>query len=152
MNRGFRPRVTSPRLVGREDEVRALVECGTRPSGRVPAVALVSGRAGMGKSRLVEEATTRLRAEGVTVLTGAGLPFGPDGPPYAPLVAALRGALPADAPVLQALTGATPVGRSRLCNWRRLQSRHSRDAPLWCWSSRISTGWTRPPATPWSTC
>jgi DNA-binding CsgD family transcriptional regulator len=69
----------------------------------------------MGKSRLVVEGETRLRALGVGVLTGAGLPFGPDGPPYAPLVAALRGALPVEAPVLQALTGATPVGRSRVC-------------------------------------
>lgn len=78
MNRGVRPRVTSPLLVGREDDVRALVECGTGPVGHAPAVALVSGRAGMGKSRLVAEAATRLRADGVTVLRGAGLPFGPE--------------------------------------------------------------------------
>jgi DNA-binding CsgD family transcriptional regulator len=80
---------------------------------------MVTGRAGMGKSRLVAEVATRLRALGATVLTGAGLPFGPDGPPYAPLVAALRGTVPAEAPVLQALTGAVPVGRSRLCELLR---------------------------------
>jgi Mg-chelatase subunit ChlI len=81
MNRGSRARVTSPQLVGRDDDVRALVECGTSLVSQAPAVALVSGRAGMGKSRLVAEATTLLRAEGVTVLAGAGVPFGPDGPP-----------------------------------------------------------------------
>jgi hypothetical protein len=115
MNRGSRARVTSPQLVGRDDDVRALVECGTSLVSQAPAVALVSGRAGMGKSRLVAEATTLLRAEGVTVLAGAGVPFGPDGPPYVPLVAALGQALPANAPVLQALTGASAVGRTRLC-------------------------------------
>jgi len=115
MNRGFRSRVTSPRLVGREDEVRALVDFGNGLVNRAPGVALVSGRAGMGKSRLVAEATTRLVAQGVRVLRGAGLPFGPDGPAYVPLITALDAAVPAESPVMQALTGARPVGRLRLC-------------------------------------
>jgi DNA-binding CsgD family transcriptional regulator len=120
MSRVARSRVTSPRLVGRDDELRALVNCGTGQGTAASTVALVSGRAGMGKSRLVAEAAARLRAEGVTVLSGAALPFGPTGPPYVPLCAALRGALPETAPVLRALTGATSVGRTQLCELLRL--------------------------------
>lgn len=48
----LQPRVICPLLVGREDEVRTLVECGTGLVDSQSKWALVSGRAGMGKTRL----------------------------------------------------------------------------------------------------
>ena len=68
-NTGFmtaagRARVTSPRLVGRDYEWDALGEFASVLRDRHPRVALIGGRAGMGKTRLVTEAVLRWRAGG----------------------------------------------------------------------------------------
>ena len=54
-------------------------------------VALVSGDAGVGKSRLVAEATRLAAGRGFTVLSGQCAELG-DSVPYLPLADALRGA------------------------------------------------------------
>ncbi len=51
---------------------------------------LVSGEAGVGKTRLVDEAATVLRDRGWLVLEGGSVAFGDDGLPFAPIVEALR--------------------------------------------------------------
>ena len=51
-------------MIGREPELNALVELVHTPISSAPAVALVGGRAGMGKTRLVAEASRRWREEG----------------------------------------------------------------------------------------
>ncbi|MGW4897810.1 AAA family ATPase, partial [Kitasatospora sp. NPDC004240] len=51
-------------FVGRDAELGQLVGLLKVP----PAVVIVEGEAGIGKSRLVVEASARLRADGVTVL------------------------------------------------------------------------------------
>ena len=96
-----------------------------------PAVVLVEGEAGVGKSRLVQEATAALTGRGVRVVTGLchplrePLPFGPvldalsttaDRLPPTRLGLVLiyrREDLPADTPVLGAPSGARPVPAAR---------------------------------------
>ncbi|WP_405144716.1 AAA family ATPase [Sphaerisporangium sp. NBC_01403] len=95
--------VPSPALVGRASELRALIDAMTRP----PAVVLVEGEAGIGKTRLVRAALGRLPSGDRAVLLGychqIREPF-----PYGPVFEALRdirGRLPA-AQALNPVTGA----------------------------------------------
>ncbi|MEY9875211.1 DNA-binding CsgD family transcriptional regulator [Streptacidiphilus sp. MAP12-33] len=102
-------------FVGRERELGLLLAAARHP----PAVVLVEGEAGIGKSRLLHEATSRLAAEGRPVLTGLCHPLR-EPSPYGPVVDALRRAgrwLPADglppiagalAPLLPDLAGRLP--------------------------------------------
>ncbi|MBB4739673.1 DNA-binding CsgD family transcriptional regulator [Actinoplanes octamycinicus] len=77
-------------LVAREGELATLHEALRRVRGGEPAVLLVGGEAGVGKTRLVEEFTRRLAGEPVRVLTGHCLELGEEGLPFAPFAAALR--------------------------------------------------------------
>src|SRR5882672_3967638 len=81
---------SSPIIVGRDAEL-ARIEHGLEVAalGR-PALLLVRGEAGIGKSRLVREAIERARAGGSAILHGACLDLGGDGLPYLPIVEALR--------------------------------------------------------------
>jgi hypothetical protein len=78
-------RVVSPLLVGRAAEMARLVDT----VRRAPAVVVVSGEAGIGKSRLVAEMAAELEPHGVRVRTGVCQwirePF-----PLGPIVEALR--------------------------------------------------------------
>ncbi|HST04254.1 MAG TPA: AAA family ATPase, partial [Chloroflexia bacterium] len=90
--------VISPVLVGRAVQLGAIEQSlGHSILGRGQTV-LISGEAGIGKSRLVAEAIVRASQQGVTVLQGNC--FETDGVlPYAPICDLLRstiGALPAD--------------------------------------------------------
>ncbi|MDH2423897.1 LuxR family transcriptional regulator [Sphaerisporangium sp. TRM90804] len=101
--------VSSPAVVGRASELRSLVDAMTRP----PAVVLVEGEAGIGKTRLVRAALGRLPSGDRTVLLGychqIREPF-----PYGPVFEALRdieGRLPVARelnPVTGALRGYLP--------------------------------------------
>src|SRR5215475_8523891 len=62
------PRTASPVMVGREHELEVLAELSRGLRSGAPAVALVGGPAGMGKSRLVSEAAARWRAHKCRVL------------------------------------------------------------------------------------
>ncbi|WP_075825324.1 ATP-binding protein [Streptomyces acidiscabies] len=72
------------RFVGRRQELDLLLTV-TR---RSPAVVMIEGEAGMGKSRLVREATTILKTEGWRVVTGFCCPLR-EPLPYGPVVDAL---------------------------------------------------------------
>jgi len=80
-------RLSSPALIGRERELSALTEAASTP----PALILVEGEAGVGKSRLVHEATSACGVAGRRVLVGHSHrlrePF-----LLGPVVEALRGA------------------------------------------------------------
>ncbi|MFB7620576.1 AAA family ATPase [Kitasatospora sp. NPDC056181] len=102
------------RFVGRQRELGQLLAALRRP----PAVVLVEGEAGIGKSRLVREAAAVLRAERRQVLTGLCHPLR-EPFPYGPVVDALRKADLADvtgfpptagalAPLLPDLAGRLP--------------------------------------------
>src|SRR5436305_1466831 len=84
-------RVSAGRMVGRDDELgRLLALLDDAEAGR-SVVALVSGDAGVGKSRLVAEATRLAAGRGFTVLSGQCAELG-DSVPYLPLADALRSA------------------------------------------------------------
>lgn len=78
---------TSSAFVGRTSELSALHSA--YQDERVHTV-LVDGEAGIGKSRLVQEFTTRLGSAPL-VLVGRCLEFGNEGLPFAPFIALLRG-------------------------------------------------------------
>ncbi|MEV1247849.1 AAA family ATPase [Nonomuraea sp. NPDC049750] len=82
-------RVVSPVFVGRGEELSALAAALDMAVEQGPAVALVAGEAGIGKSRLLAEFARSLGPE-VRVVEGACAELGSDGLPYAPFVTVLR--------------------------------------------------------------
>jgi DNA-binding CsgD family transcriptional regulator len=107
-------RLVSDTLVGRDDELDStLAVLRSLPQGR-PGVVMVSGPAGIGKTRFVRTVADRLRADGVRVMTGACLDLAAGAPPYCALIAAFRSVDPPAVHVLDALTGAVDMRRSRL--------------------------------------
>jgi DNA-binding CsgD family transcriptional regulator/tetratricopeptide (TPR) repeat protein len=83
-------RVVSPIFVGRVEELDVLEAALGRATNSEPAVVLVGGEAGVGKTRLVAELTARRDADGTRVLTGGCVPVGDGALPYAPIVEGLR--------------------------------------------------------------
>jgi DNA-binding CsgD family transcriptional regulator len=84
-------RLTSPRFVGRREELDALRATLDRAADGCGSVILVGGEAGIGKSRLIGKLAAQARRDGATVLIGECLPLGGDGElPYAPVIGALR--------------------------------------------------------------
>ena len=83
-------RVASPTFVGRIEELQALEAARRRAADGAPAVVLVGGEAGVGKTRLVAELTDRWVADGTRVLAGGCVPVGDGGLAYAPIAEALR--------------------------------------------------------------
>jgi DNA-binding CsgD family transcriptional regulator/tetratricopeptide (TPR) repeat protein len=77
-------------LVGRAAELATLEEAMTAAGAGSPAVVLIAGEAGIGKSRLAAEAATRALANGWQVLSGGCLDLAEASVPYLPLVDALR--------------------------------------------------------------
>ncbi|MFE7601953.1 AAA family ATPase, partial [Streptomyces sp. NPDC057494] len=89
------------RLVGRRRELGQLLAAVRRP----PAVVLVEGEAGVGKSRLIREASIELATERHQVLTGSCHPLR-EPFPYGPVVDALRKADLTGSPVFPPTAGA----------------------------------------------
>src|SRR5262249_13234198 len=84
-------------LVGREYELSHLLAVlDSAASGR-PVVTLISGDAGVGKTRLVTELAARARERHFTVLSGGCAELG-DAVPYLPLADALRDAVSGPSP------------------------------------------------------
>jgi predicted ATPase len=81
---------SSPTFVGRVEELQTLEAGRRRAADGDPAVVLVGGEAGVGKTRLVTELVARVAASGGRVLSGGCLPVGEDSLPYAPIVESLR--------------------------------------------------------------
>ncbi|GAA0974526.1 LuxR family transcriptional regulator [Acrocarpospora macrocephala] len=82
--------VVSPVFVGRQEELVSLAAEVTRAEKGLSGFVLVGGEAGVGKSRLIQEAARVAEAAGVRVLTGRCVELGPEGLPLAPLAEALR--------------------------------------------------------------
>lgn len=77
-------------LVGRETELAALTTALGRARDGHPGLMLVSGDAGVGKTRLLAELALQARAGGALVLVGRCLEAGESGLPYLPFVEALH--------------------------------------------------------------
>jgi predicted ATPase len=111
-NRGMAGRVSSPRLVGRAEELAQLAAALHRAAAGDPAAVLVAGEAGVGKTRLVTEFTSRATDAGASVLSGGCVGLVEGELAYAPLVEALRGLLQRLDPTV--VTGLLEGGRSDL--------------------------------------
>jgi DNA-binding CsgD family transcriptional regulator len=85
-------RTLSPVLIGRTAEFDELDEVlhSVRSTDEQSMTVLVTGDAGIGKSRLVEEFCSRIRADGILTATGACAPLDGGGPPYGPVIGILR--------------------------------------------------------------
>ena len=83
-------RVSSPVFVGRAAELADLEAMLRRAIAGGSATAVVSGDAGVGKTRLVTELINRCEAQGVVALVGACLDIGDGVLPYAPIAEVLR--------------------------------------------------------------
>jgi len=81
---------SSPTFVGRVEELHLLEAARRRAADAEPAVVLVGGEAGVGKTRLVAELTARCAADGTRELAGGCVPVGDGALPYAPIVEVLR--------------------------------------------------------------
>lgn len=82
--------LSSPVLVGRAAELAELDVALRRAEAGVPAILLIGGDAGLGKSRLVEEFAAGARRSGARVLVGGCVDLGGEGVPYGPFLEALR--------------------------------------------------------------
>ncbi len=82
-------RVASPTF-GRVEELELLEAARRRAADGEPAVVLVGGEAGIGKTRLAAELTARCLVDGTRVLAGGCVPVGGNGLPFAPIMEALR--------------------------------------------------------------
>jgi DNA-binding CsgD family transcriptional regulator/tetratricopeptide (TPR) repeat protein len=105
-------RAATQTLVARAAELAALRAAVERASSGDAATVLVSGEAGVGKSRLVEELMRTARDDGALVLLGRCVDVGDGELAYAPIAGALRSlAVHVDEPELDAALG---PGRAEL--------------------------------------
>ncbi|MEU4198267.1 AAA family ATPase [Kribbella sp. NPDC026611] len=109
--------VVSPVLVNRRSELAVLQGAYERARAGNPVTVLVSGEAGIGKSRLVSTAIGDFAGSGPApmVLTGGCLELGADGTPWVPFLAILRNLLREWGP--DRLTAALPSTGSALAGW-----------------------------------
>jgi DNA-binding CsgD family transcriptional regulator/tetratricopeptide (TPR) repeat protein len=87
---GVTRRVSSPVLVGRDVEAAQLRAALERAAAGRPAIVVVAGEAGVGKTRLVAELLGQAGELGAVALTGGCLDVGDGVLAYAPMVEALR--------------------------------------------------------------
>jgi DNA-binding CsgD family transcriptional regulator/tetratricopeptide (TPR) repeat protein len=106
-------------LVGRTEEQRWLRHVIERATSGQPAVVLVHGEPGSGKTSLVRAAAAAAREEGFTVLWGTCIRLSAEETPYLPLVNALEGWMQGATPALRdrALTSVEGLG-DLLPMWR----------------------------------
>src|SRR5574340_881815 len=89
MTTGLNKPIVSPVLIGRSDDLAALQTLIDQAKRGMGQVALVSGEAGVGKSRLIAEGKAYALAQGFKLLQGNCFP-GNTSCPYAPLLDLLR--------------------------------------------------------------
>ncbi|QJU53301.1 AAA family ATPase [Herbiconiux sp. KACC 21604] len=80
---------TSPSLIGRENDLESLVDALAEARSGLTRTVVVSGEAGIGKTRLVAEFLAAVPGD-TLVLRGQCVDLDRDAPPYAPVVAVLR--------------------------------------------------------------
>jgi predicted ATPase len=98
-------RISSPTFVSRAQELRQLDELLGLAKAGASASVLVAGEAGVGKTRLVQEFTTRAATSGARVLAGGCIAFAEGELAYGPLVEALRSLVRQQDPAAQRFLG-----------------------------------------------
>jgi ATP/maltotriose-dependent transcriptional regulator MalT len=98
----MRARLSSSHFVGRVGELSELEASLREAADRRPALVLLGGESGVGKTRLVREFEQR-HGEDAIVLRGEAVEQGDAELPYAPLLGALRPLVRADHPALEQL-------------------------------------------------
>jgi DNA-binding CsgD family transcriptional regulator len=119
---------SSDRFVGRDEELTRLLAALQRAEQGQPAMVLVAGDAGVGKTRLLAELAHQARRREARVLVGGCLEVGDVGLPYVPLLTALRGFAEADNDQLLAAAAKGLPGLSRLLP--ELADQQTATAPL----------------------
>jgi DNA-binding CsgD family transcriptional regulator/tetratricopeptide (TPR) repeat protein len=115
MIEGVARRVSSLDLVGRDTEIAQLREALDRAAAGQPAIVVVAGEAGVGKTRLVGELLQDAADRGAVALSGGCLDVGEGVLAYAPLVEALRSlARTMDPAALEPMLGAARPELARL--------------------------------------
>jgi DNA-binding CsgD family transcriptional regulator len=99
----MRARVTSSHFVGRTGELGELDLALREAQGGCPAVVLLSGESGVGKTRLVREFERRSTESDALVLRGEAVEEADGELPYAPLIGALRPLVRSRHPAIDAL-------------------------------------------------
>ena len=89
-NREVVRHISSPVFVGRAEQLEALDAALAAARAGAASTVLVSGEAGIGKTRLLEEFAARASAGGARVLIGNCIELGDGELPHAPLAAILR--------------------------------------------------------------
>src|SRR4051794_16555775 len=89
-NRGVPARCSSPHLIGRRDELEQLGDAFESAAAGSPAVVLLAGDSGVGKSRLTAELLDRLRQTGAVSMTGDCVQLSEGEIPFAPIASGLR--------------------------------------------------------------
>src|SRR5688500_6865481 len=105
---------TASGFVGRAQELDRLLGLLDRADRGRPAVGLIAGDAGVGKTRLLDELAARAEGRGVRVLVGGCMEVGDVGLPYVPFLDAFRdlGTRPGEAEVTAPQAAAVPsLGR-----------------------------------------
>ena len=83
-------RVSSPELIGREEELATLADAVERAADGEFTAILVAGEAGVGKTRLIAEMARRAADAGARILAGECVELAEGELPFAPLTTALR--------------------------------------------------------------
>ncbi|MCU1428209.1 MAG: hypothetical protein JWL83_2209 [Actinomycetia bacterium] len=83
-------RVSSPRFIGRAAQLARLDAAYEAAADEHASTVLVGGEAGVGKTRLVDEFTNRVRAEGGIAIVGGCLEMVDRALPFGPIIEALR--------------------------------------------------------------
>lgn len=97
-------RLSSDQFVGRTSELRELESAARGSAAGHPALILLGGDSGVGKTRLIRELERQLTAEDVLVLRGEAVEQEDGDLPYAPLTGALRPLARAGDPALSELS------------------------------------------------
>jgi DNA-binding CsgD family transcriptional regulator len=128
---GVARRVSSPVLVGRDAEVAQLRAALERAAAGHPAIVVVAGEAGVGKTRLVAELLRNADGLGAVALTGGCLDVGEGVLAYAPMVEALRPLAAAmDSDELERVLGGARAELARLVPELGAQAGGEQAAPL----------------------
>jgi DNA-binding SARP family transcriptional activator/tetratricopeptide (TPR) repeat protein len=113
-------------MAGRREELGLLLDTLAETTGHRGSMVVITGEAGIGKSRLVAEVTDHARRRGMRVVSGAGLEL-EGGPPFGLWSEVLRDVV--------ALGPGPPVAASWPAELARL-------------SPSVESGWSRPPSPP----